>query len=239
MHTFNSQIRRGSKLPDFTQDEVKNEPMFFNCDPNFAFKNGGEITKSFLTKFLVDIAMEAGHKDPFLPKEMFQDSHTLSDRLQYNFIFDSRVHMLMPNWYPCIPGYHFDDVPRTLPNGQPDHKNPIYRSRHCLALVNGDICPTQFALCEAEFSEVGDNEIAYKKWHPEVINHIKSCKLITILAPTNTLIYFDWNTWHQGTRCIRSGWRWFGRLSWNTNRKPTNEIRKQVQVYLEFPMEGW
>ena len=39
---------------------------------------------------------------------------------------------------------------------------------------------------------------------------------------------------------VGAGWRWFGRLSRNTDRvrKITNEVRQQAQVYLEFPMEG-
>lgn len=27
--------------------------------------------------------------------------------------------------------------------------------------------------------------------------------------------------------------------NWDTGRKPSNELRNQVQVYLENPMEGW
>lgn len=29
-----------------------------------------------------------------------------------NFIWDVKVHMLMPNQYPCIPNWHFDNIPR-------------------------------------------------------------------------------------------------------------------------------
>lgn len=29
-----------------------------------------------------------------------------------DFIWDVKVHMLMPNQYPCIPNWHFDNVPR-------------------------------------------------------------------------------------------------------------------------------
>ena len=29
-----------------------------------------------------------------------------------NFTFDIKVHMLMPNQYPCIPNWHVDNVPR-------------------------------------------------------------------------------------------------------------------------------
>lgn len=29
-----------------------------------------------------------------------------------DFIFDVKVHMLMPGQYPCIPNWHYDNVPR-------------------------------------------------------------------------------------------------------------------------------
>jgi hypothetical protein len=29
-----------------------------------------------------------------------------------SFIWDVKVHMLMPNQYPCIPNWHFDNIPR-------------------------------------------------------------------------------------------------------------------------------
>jgi len=29
-----------------------------------------------------------------------------------NFVFDVKVHMLMPGQYPCIPNWHYDNVPR-------------------------------------------------------------------------------------------------------------------------------
>lgn len=28
------------------------------------------------------------------------------------FTWDVKIHMLMPNQYPCIPNWHFDNVPR-------------------------------------------------------------------------------------------------------------------------------
>ena len=37
-----------------------------------------------------------------------------------DFIWDVKVHMLMPGQYPCIPNWHFDNVPRV--NGVQDFK---------------------------------------------------------------------------------------------------------------------
>jgi hypothetical protein len=212
-YKFNSNISLGAKLKNYPTEIIKNEPMFFNCDWEFAFENGGEPTKEFLLN---------------LPKEI-QNKNT---------IIDSRVHMLMENWFPCIPGFHHDDVERDGISNQPNYDNPTYRAKHCLVLFNGEICPTEFALGEAEFPKV-ENNIVYKVWHPMVIDKINNNELISFKPESNQMIYFDDRTWHQGTKTIKNGWRLFIRATWETKRKPTNEIRKQVQVYLENPMEGW
>jgi len=213
---FDSKIKELGTLPDFTDEQIKNEPMLFNCDFVSAYHLGGAITKSFLNKV----------------EKRF---HSIDD-----LVIDSRVHMLMPGWFPCIPGFHHDDVPRSGRDGQPNYFNPEYKSEHILALVNGDICPTEFALGEIELPDVEDG-IYYKQWHPMVEQAIENGTLKSWQPKGNAVVYFDWQTFHQGVRAVKNGWRWFGRLSWNTDRtkKCTNEIRKQVQIYLEHPMEGW
>lgn len=121
---------------DCSDKNIKNEPMFFNSDFQFAYENGGEITKAFLNA---------------LP-----DNWKVRD-----LVFDSRVHMLMPGWYPAIPGWHHDDVPRApiptgqhfITAGQPDYDNPRYRSEHIMGLVNADVCPTQFIVGECPMKE--------------------------------------------------------------------------------------
>lgn len=122
---FDSQIKKvGQFDKEYSIETVKNEPMFFSSDVNYAYENGGPITKRFL------------------------------DLLPYRFntgVFDSRVHMLMPGWVPCIPGWHHDDVPRTRSDGQPDYENMAYKSEHVMGLVNGDLAPTQFAVGRIDF----------------------------------------------------------------------------------------
>lgn len=197
--------------------------MFFNADYEYAFMNGGPITRSFLAA---------------LPKGWRKD-----------VVFDSRVHMLMPGWYPAIPGFHHDDVPRPeipvgqhfITAGQPDYNTPRYRSEHIIGLVNGEICPTVFALGNCTMPAVEEGDLVYRKWHLEVEALLERGEMEQLEAPSNQLIFFDCDTFHTGIKARDNGWRWFGRISRNTDRVKniTNEIRKQVQVYLEFPMEGW
>jgi hypothetical protein len=204
-------------MSDFDQEVVKNEPMFFSCDGDYAYKHGGPITREFLELLYLD------------------DHITVPD----NIIFDSRVHMLMKGWFPCIPGFHHDDVPRSSSDGQPNYDNAEYRSRHCMALVNGNIAPTEFATGTFIMPGVPEGETIYKVWHPEVEEQLDNGIGRRVPAVSNQLLFFDDRTFHQGTRAVDNGWRWFGRASWDTDRKPVNEIRRQVQVYLEHPMEGW
>lgn len=197
--------------------------MFFNSDLEFAFEKGGPITHSFI--------------------------QALPDGWKEDVIFDSRVHMLMPGWFPAIPGYHHDDVPRPpIPvgqhfatAGQPDYDNPRYLSEHILGLVNAEICPTHFAIGKSEFLEVPAGEIIYRQWHKEVIEKIENGELVEHCAPDRHLVEFDWQTWHTASKALTNGWRWFGRVSRKTERtaNASNEIRRQAQVYMEFPMEGW
>ena len=205
-------------------DDIKNEPMFFNSDWKFAYDNGGDITKSFLMA---------------LPEDWREEP----------LVFDSRVHMLMPGWYPAIPGYHHDDVPRPeipvgqhfITAGQPDYDTPRYLSQHICGLVNASICPTSFALGDCEMPRVADGELVYRKWHKEVEDLLAKGLLHRVDAPDRMLVGFDWQTFHTGTKAVANGWRWFGRVSRYTDRvnTVTNEIRRNAQVYLEFPMEGW
>lgn len=223
--TFNSEVAILNHFAvDVDNSAIKNEPMFFNCDLDFAYRNGDRITRSFIDS---------------IP----------SDWRSSDVVFDSRVHMLMPGWFPAIPGFHHDDVPRPeIPvgqhfatAGQPNYDDPAYLSEHILGLVNASICPTEFALGECTMPEIPDGELIYRRWHEEVCKLLDEGKLTTLFCPDRTLIQFNWQTFHQGTTAVSSGWRWFGRVSRNTNRTKTitNEIRRQVQVYMEFPMEGW
>ncbi len=223
---FNSEIREVGKFAEnISNDMIKNEPMFFNCDLNFALEHGGAITRAFI---------EA------LPSEEWFDIPA---------VFDSRVHMLMPGWYPAIPGWHHDDVPRPeiptgqhfITAGQPDYDNPRYKSEHILGLVNADVCPTEFALGNCTMPAIPEGELIYRTWHKEVEDLLAHDMLTHFKAKDRTLYYFDWQTFHSGDKAHTNGWRWFGRVSKNTERasKVTNEIRVNAQVYLEFPMEGW
>lgn len=214
---FDSKINiRGDFQSVWHENIVKNEPMFFNSNLEFAFDNGGPITRDFITRL------------PY-------------DWQTCNPVIDSRVHMLMPNWYPCIPGWHHDDVPRSTATGQPNYVNPEYHSEHMMGLVNGDICPTTFLLGNVEVSSPDSNTRVYNIMNDQIEKQLIDLKHKVYKAQSGKYIEFDCNAFHTGVKAVAGGWRWFIRLSRNTERQHhiSNEIRQQVQVYLENPMSGW
>lgn len=220
-YTFNSQMQRGGRLPEFDQNTVKNEPMLFSASPEFAIENGGPITKAFVEAFFKE-------RPDVNPDDV---------------CIDSRVHMLMPGWFPCIPGWHHDDIPRSRLDKQPNYDDPEWSSKHCIALINGGIAPTQFAIGKAVCTDNGAVPI-YAEWHKQVERMIESGELERVHAPTNQLVHFDCDTFHQGVGAVGNGWRWFGRISYDAgyvthNRTRHNEIRRQVNVYMENPFKGW
>ena len=84
-------------------------------------------------------------------------------------------------------------------------------------------------------------ELVYREWHPKVMKAIDDGALKSVKASSHRYIQFDNFSFHQGTKAVESGWRWFIRVSRNTERANDckNRVRKQVQVYMENPMEGW
>jgi hypothetical protein len=215
---FNSTVVvRGSFSHSFFDNHViKEEPMFFNSGIQFAYDNGGPITREFVA---------------CLPHD-WQTS---------DVVLDSRVHMLMRGWYPCIPGWHHDDVPRSTQTGQPNYDCPEYHSEHLVGLVNAEICPTQFMTDEIIVSDPDINKTIYRVWDEEVQGMVDKNLVKIYSAESGKYIQFDANSFHRGVPAVKDGWRWFIRLSRNTHRSKniTNEFRKQVQVYLEYPTMGW
>lgn len=218
MIEFDSQWTEGERFGrnEWPDAITKNEPMFFQMPLDKAYANGGPITRSFLNYELID----RGTTEPAF--------------------FDSRVHMLMPGWWPCIPGWHHDDVERSRADGQPNYWTASYRPTFDLGLAGSAVCSTDFVAGHFVLPEVEDGVI-YKAWHPMIEAQVEADHNGTYACgvPYGRHILMDDRTLHQGTACLKGGWRWFGRITWGNPIKPAAELRRQTQVYLPHPMEGW
>lgn len=210
---FNSTFHHGEALPAFGDDDVKREPMLWRASVGFAELHGGPLTWAFL--------------------EALPDEWKSSD-----VVIDSRTHMLMPGWYPCIPGWHLDDVPRSRPDGQPNHESPEYRSKHVMALW-GSASVTTFAVGDIELQEPEPGNTTYAIWHPIIEDRIRRGELVECAVMPRRLVFFDWTSFHRGNPATKRGWRFFIRATRDTNQKAQNEVRAQSQVYLPAVNAGW
>lgn len=197
---------------------VKNEPMFFQATIEKARAEGGPITNAFLDACSKYISTTAEGLHVFL---------------------DSRIHMLMPGWYPCIPGWHHDDVERSRSDGQPNYHDASYAPFFMMALHGDAMCPTEFATGYFEYEEPALGRVIYQDLHPQVEQDVKDGALDLEKAKYDTVYQFDDRSWHQGTACRKGGWRWFGRLTFANPLTPANEIRTNANVYLVDPFKGW
>lgn len=210
---FNSEITIGDNKILTSEAQIKVEPMLHRANGIFAHQNGGEITRTFLHYLFC---------------------YWRTD----NILIDSRVHMLMPGMYPCIPGWHHDDVPRERSDGQPNYDNPSYKAEHCMALF-GDCSLTEFALGEHEIDIPPVGRKVYKELSPKIEQLCIEGKLNRFTAIPNKLIFFNWQTWHRGAETTKTGFRFFIRATKGSNLKPKNEIRYNANVYMPVLNEGW
>lgn len=232
MYKFESKVEFCGHVPvGHMELMIPKEKMVIKADRAFAMEHGGDITREAL-------------------------KHLPTDWQNIAVAIDTRVHMLMPGMYPCIPGWHHDYVPRTKENGQPDYDDESgLRSEHLMLMINSEVAPTKFAIGEAEYDDVVSGNV-YGQWHKETEWHLSSGKLQEVDAVSNQWILFDDRSMHRGVKATKMGWRYFIRVSrffidvskhthvegdrvYLEPAKMRNEQRTQVQVYMDDPTVGW
>ena len=213
----------------YTDNEIKNEPMLFSCGIAHAMNFGGKITQQFLSSLVAT--------DEYYCATMDADPNT-------SVIVDSRVHMLMPGWYPCIPGWHHDDIDRGGLFNQPEygkdvHGRDMQSKYHFMGLVNAHIAPTEFIVGSTILTDPDNVPNVYEKWHQEIEWSKRRGHHQVEKAESGKIYEFNQFSMHRGTQAVSSGWRWFIRVTVGSNRRVTNEIRNQVQTYIPVENKGW
>ena len=207
----------------FHSNQIKNELMFFGCNIEFirAREAQAPITNALIDEVLKQMAFEYYGKIG-LPTDYI--------------VVDTRVTMLMPGQYPSIPGWHCDDVPRT--QGQPDFSKPLNCQHYmCLVSANRDgiiKCPssTEFITSTHEF------EINPLKVWQSLHEQAELVEKKTRFVKEREIVKFNQLAIHRASPAVSGGWRLFFRLSL-TDRPPTNEVRNQVQIYVDPNQAGW
>lgn len=190
------------------QEQVRDAAQFYRASPEFAFSN----TESW---------------DPL---------RVMMDRLgplPTTAVIDTRVHMLMPEMYPCIPGWHVDGAPRE--NNIPQLHKASDHVTHFI-MNAGDCAPTHMLSGVVGFDVEGDE--AYKELDAKVNGWLDGDRGYR-KAESGVIYKLTGRTIHRGSPATKRGWRWFGRISIGDEATPANEIRTQTQVYLSTLNQGW
>lgn len=195
-------------------------------DPQNGFTDSDIETEPQFFGADCDFAIERGSSITSMFLEKLY--HVVGEHV-WNGVFDSRVHMLMPGMLPCIGGWHLDNIKRE--NGQPQITKPLSSQIHYLCCIGG-CSTTQFLAEPFEWNDpINDYGAASSE--------IRRQELDTVSAKSGEIIQFGDSDWHRGRPAKYRGWRWFGRLTLNSNRSIENKIRTQTQVYLKDLEGGW
>lgn len=199
-------------FPDFTEEEIRQTPQLFMADEKFAFEHGGGFVKQFI--------------------------HSMPSRIPkgYNWVYDTKVHMIKPGWYPGIPGWHLDFAPgweNIVDFSQVDPKEVHF------CAISHEHSRTEFITSPLELNvfDVPKLNGLLSKQVEAVYPHIQ-----TMHARAGQIYRFSQLTLHRVTRATSSGWRLFVRASITKLRKPVNEIRNigsQVYILAEDEHSGW
>ena len=207
MTKINSRVKLGAPLPLFTEEQIKAERLFFESSGAFAYKNGGIITRAFF--------------DAVAKTRDFA-----------NCVVDTRAHKLEPGQYPALPGYHHDEIARE--DFKLKGKGRGLEGHHVLGMINGQICPTRFALGKCEMPKL----VPGSSWNPVINQLVADGSLKLWEAPTNFLVWYHWQTFHEAQAAKTSGWRWFARVYFDTKTSPKNEIRSHYGVFIKTVVQS-
>ncbi|QSM04708.1 hypothetical protein PROPHIGD54-2_130 [Mycobacterium phage prophiGD54-2] len=184
-----------------------------------------------------------------LLRQLLQSAPIVGDHK--HILVDTKVSMLMPGWWPAIPGWHTDGVPRysvtdktvtpanwgmpSLPLQNDRSLEGYYPRYHTLHV--GNDCPTVFidGLMHLPIEHDDDEQM-----YSEMTRRIDGCTTLRKLVAQEA-VWHSWDWWniHQASQATERGWRLLIRIT-ESDQPPADSdfIRSQNQVYV--PREfGW
>ena len=205
---------------DNVEKVIKEEPMLYGASIEFARKKGGVLTNKVLNKI-------ENRVEELIPSQA---------KMGYHPVIDTKSVMLMPNWYPCIAGWHCDGVIRADRNSQPDLSTLNQDVRHFTCAFNSaQETGTQF-LRTVDGGVVFNNIDEDNVWK-SVDEEVDDRGFVTDNAVNGQVVEFSRDTLHRCPPVKSRQWRYFFRLSFY-HMPAMNEIRNQVQVYID-KNQGW
>ena len=219
-------LRAAGTMEDPSDNEIKHTPALWNCDLDTAIKYGGGVTRQALGAM-----------------------NLRGDRK--NIIVDTKTHMLMPGFYPGIPGWHTDGVPRGPERNPAAKADPNITAQEEMddeaprfhLLVTGTVCPTLFATTPDLTLDV-DNDASLYKGISERVNALRAHDTNFEVMETKPSTVYEWDWWqlHTAQAAVAHGWRFLIRVTETNHFEPQTNladiIRTQQQVYVPEAF-GW
>ncbi|QAU06580.1 hypothetical protein SEA_WILLIAMBOONE_74 [Gordonia phage WilliamBoone] len=217
-YTFNSDAFRMTDATDvhISDDQIESTPNLRRASLSDAILFGGPAVRDLLERAPI-----------------------VGDR-EYVFV-DTKVTMLMPGWYPAIPGWHTDGVPRGEKGDPSDYGNPSLpkqldrRSPRFHTIIAGVPCLTEFLKGDHQLEITHDRD---NQMYSEMTNLVEDGLLYVGGKSTmpKPLVWSSWDWWqiHRATESLHRGWRLLIRITESDLVRPSTRdfIRTQNQVYV-------
>jgi hypothetical protein len=205
-------------------DSIRDTPQCYRFSADEALKLDSTVIREFIKACTDDFEIEQ------------------LDRRAFCTSLDVRTHFLMPNFYPCIPGWHCDDFYR--PKGQPDFEGIDKYSpkvHYCCVIGSDNETPynSMPKFLSDEIFLRYDPRNVYSSINCEIENILRATTLNYVEINNQDIVKFGHKDLHRGTVATRQGWRVFMRLTFSRDREPKNILRTQSQVYLKENFGGW
>lgn len=212
--TFVASWRNIGSMPEFSDEVIESEPMLFGASVDFARCHGGGITRNFLRKLPTEDAARP-------------------------WMIDSRVHMLKAGWYPAIPGWHLDSIPRSKTNRQPDFAIDT-SGLECVTAIIGGGSATEFLEPGSTINLHCRDGKRWAEFSREINSSILDGEIRTKKLDFGAVVVFGPNDFHRASPSTGDAWRCFFRATRSPWIRPEQgKIRKQTQVYLHELEAGW
>lgn len=200
-----------------TDEQIENEAQFFQASPKFVCENKDKAPLAYSALRLLG-------------------DHLGTQSLEYTRLrIDTKVHMLKPGWYPCIPDWHCDFVQRD-DNGTliPDPEKDA-ETRHFI-MVSGTPA-TQFI--RQRKIKLDIETASWEDVNRELEKHVTRARYTVFQLQPGGMYEMDAQELHRGLASENACWRWFFRASlFPHGVKRINKIRTQQQVYIPLGL-GW
>lgn len=217
-------LQLGVQLEDPDGDTIKTTPSLWNASLDDAARFGGELTR-----------------------HMLQACPIVGDR-KYVTV-DTKIHMLMRDMLPAIPGWHTDGAPRDK-QGQPigpdapsltmqQHLDLEGHAPRFHLLVTGRHCCTKFWTDTTEMSFGADvGYELYAEMTRQVDLLARASTIQTYSTEPSRWVSWDWWNIHQAIKAWNAGWRFLIRVTESDYLQPQTDLRQIVRLHNPVYLTG-